>query len=462
MKLYRNAIILVIVLGLLVGGYVILKNSDSGSTSAPSTSTTDTTTKITVLQTNSDTISEIAVANKNGKFTFTKKGSSWNYAEAAKDFKFNTAMGDIYAESLSNIQAESIIEKNASNLAQYGLDKPVTVSIKTNSGVINVVEIGNMTPTKEGYYLKLKNSNMVYSVDPAISDYVILKPDDIRDTALFTSNSSDVVSISLQKKGEDSFTAKKSDDNTWNMISPVVGGIDSSNMSSILDGITGTAIVNFIDNKDIDLDSFGLKVPEYTLVVQTVKEKITLLIGFEDRQNALIFARLGDSNKIFTVDANNFTFLDKPMKELMQSLVYLQNITDVTNITLEMDGKTTNSSVNSDPNSKEDSFTLNGKSANAMDSDDSYIFKQYYQALIGVKFDDVSTKPKPAGKPEITITYTRKAGLGNVKLEYIPMDKDYYYVLKNGKDMNVVVLKKQFSDKGGIRDELNILKKSIK
>ena len=136
-----------------------------------------------------------------------------------------------------------------------------------------------------------------------------------------------------------------------------------------------------------------------------------------------------------------------------------------------MDGKTVSNIIQTDkgdPKAKvdadkdKDKFFVDGIDASGKDSDDNQPFRTYYQALIGVLLDSVEIGAVPTGAPEIIIDYTLNVAPGRMKVEFIPKDKDYYYVVKNGVYSNILVQKSQFDKPEGVRDSYKKLMDFLK
>lgn len=463
MKLYRNAIILVVVLGLLVGAYMIFGKNKKENNSVQGTTTGSETKKAEkVFSADTEKIIEFTVQNKNGTFVFTKKGDSWEYPAGEKGFRLSSEKVEAMVSSIADVDSEEVIEKNATDLAQYGLNNPINVTIKTKNGKTTVLQVGSSTSSGDAYYIKLKDSSKVYTVGAYACDSLNFDKNDITDITLFSSNADDITKFILEKQGQLPITMQMKN-KTWHMTAPVEGEIDSDMMNKMLSGLTQSTIVSYVETNAADLSKYALKDPHYVVDVETAKTKTKLLIGKEDKVNGLFFARLDGSNDVFTIDSDNYTFVDKPLKEFIIPLVYLQDINHVSKVVVELDGKKTVCNIESDKNDlSKETFTVNGKDANMEDEKGYSVFRQYYESIIGVTFDTIEMGAKPTGKSEFTITYTYKDGSAPVKIEYIPKDKDYYYAVKNGKYTNFLVLKKELNDSDGVRAMYSQLMKALK
>lgn len=451
MKLYRNAIILIVVLALMVTGYVFLKNKKSAG-NANEASTTETET-VKIIDVAADKAQEITIESKDSKLIFGKKEKDWVLTQPS-DIKVDSSAVSSLTSDILALNADKVIEENAADLSKYGLATPGTkVTVKLTDGSLKVLEMGDSTPTKDGYYVKLQGSNKVYTIGSYTGDRFVNTKKQIRVKTLFEGKAEDVTAIGMEKGGKVVFVAKKSGED-WSLTAPIEGSVNTSNLGPIIDASVGTSITEFVEENPADLDKYGLKNPSYALEVETKKDgKVKLLLGKEDKQNSCYYAKLDGKNDVFTVATSAFNFLDKPLKEIIDVFAYIVNINDVSNIVVDMDGQTTNIGIETNKDDKDkDKFTVNGKDATMKDQKGDQPFRKYYQALIGVTLSEIEIGAVPTAKPEITFTYTLKKAPGTMKVEFIPKDDRSYYVVRNGKYSNIVVDKKKFDEPEGVRD----------
>ena len=175
MKLYRNAAILVVVLALLFGAYWFLKDR------IPKEETTEETKTIKLTDYTDDKLSQISVENKDGVFVIEKKDTNWVLVSPT-NIKADSSKLSSISTNASSIMADKLIEENPKDLSIYGLDKPVTVTIKPKEGNEKVVLIGSLTPTKGGYYAMVKGEAKVYVIDSYTAEKLLFGKNDIRDT----------------------------------------------------------------------------------------------------------------------------------------------------------------------------------------------------------------------------------------------------------------------------------------
>ena len=225
----------------------------------------------------------------------------------------------------------------------------------------------------------------------------------------------------------------------------------------------GVAVKEFIEDNATDLSKYGLDKPAYKFTFTTTSGSITMLsLGTEKTKGSDMYAKLDGSNDVFTIDTTAFTFLDKPFKEIIETFVYIVNIDKVNKIEIDMDGKKTILGIETykgedgKTDTDKDKFTVDGKDASGKDAKDDQPFRAFYQELIGIGLDDVAPDAVPSGNAEITITYSLKEAPGTMKVEFIPKDANYYYVVKNGKYTGIIV------DKTKESFGIGAMKKSLK
>jgi len=480
MKLYRNAIILTLVLAILVGAYVFLRSRENAGNDGNIQTDSNT---ISILELEKDKITEITLENESGRMVFVKTLVEKEKTEEDKEdeddkedkddagdkkeveyeevwvasepegMKINQSKIGSITYAVSSLDATKLIEENASDLAQYGLDKPATISVKLENNEVKTVEIGNRTPSDSGYYVKLKGESKVYVISSYDGGLLRSKYNDVRDKTLFTETADDITEFSLERGGKTAFKTKKTGENEWKLTEPIEASVKSGSIETILQSFMGTNASEFVERDASDLSKYGLDSPKYAIGLGSSKGTTTILLGNEKTKGSEIYAKFADSNEVFVLYESALNFIDKPLKEVVDVFAYITNISDVEKIVVEMDGQTVVSEIKTDPeDSDNDKFYVNGRDvSDVRDSSDSQLFRKYYQGLIGITMSELDIGAVPQGEPEITFTYYRKKDPKEVKVEFIPRDDIYYYVVRNGQYTNIIVAKDKFDAPDGPR-----------
>jgi hypothetical protein len=463
MKLYRNAIVLIVVLGLLIGAYVVISktNSNSSSSTTPQGNNKQV---MSVTNFNKDDITEIDIANKDQKYVFTKNKDTWKVVTPVIS-KVDTSKIDAIANDISNIIGLKLIEENASDLSRYGLDKPIKVSAKLKDGSTKAVELGRKTPTEEAYYAKLAGTNKVYTIGIYTGDDFSVTLNDLKDRGVFSSiKSADIKGFTLSKSSSLVFSVNKVTDSNWEITAPIKGSANMDKLSPILDSIPQFSVKEYVNASSGSLQNYGLKTPAYSMNIVTKSGTTKVLLGDEKVKGSEIYAKLGDSSDVFVMDETTLNFIDTPLNSIMDTYLYVASFPDIEHITLNIDGKTIDSKIQSASvkDSKNDKYTVNGKDATGLkDTDGEKLFNKYARTLMALSLSDLEISAKPQGKANITLTYFLKKAPGKVKFEFVSKDSSYYYVVKNDKYTGMLISKSDFDAKGGIRETYKKLLKDL-
>ncbi|HEX2938995.1 MAG TPA: DUF4340 domain-containing protein, partial [Ruminiclostridium sp.] len=150
-KQLRNLIISLCVVVLVIAGVVSIKLFTKNSKSSSSSSTP-------TIQVFKSDIKKITTLHITGKDDITIHQANSKYSVDGLDQKIlnqDTALNTF--TTASSITADKIIDKNAANLSQYGLDKPkCTVEITGDKNA--TLNFGNNTPSNDGTYVNVKGS----------------------------------------------------------------------------------------------------------------------------------------------------------------------------------------------------------------------------------------------------------------------------------------------------------------
>lgn len=457
MKLYRNIIILVAVSLALVGALVAVNRFSKDDTAVEKGDKS-----LVLSEFDSEQVTELIVESTEGKFVFKKKDTEWEMTSGG-NFPLNIQNLESVISNSSDLKAYKLIEENAVSLDKYGLDNPYIVTMKMSDGTQKVLEIGSMTPTKEAYYMKTSDSNNVYAVYSFIADFVIATKDELRNKNVFDVFSTDVIKFELDRKGKKVFSAEKSDERGWQLKEPIKGNANLVRLTTIFDTFVRATASTYIEENAQDFSQYGLDNPQYVVEAATAEAKVKLFLGKSIEGDSIYYARLDGSNEVFTIDKSLLSFIDIKAIEVIDTLVYTPFIYDVSEVVVNIDGKTIVSQIESDSaNTEADKFTIDGLAVMDKGEEAEDAFRNYYRSLVGIYITDIELLDvKPAGTSEITITYTLEKAPGKMVIEFIPKDDKKYYVLENGEYFGKVVNKSSFDEGDGARKNYEKLMKLL-
>lgn len=170
-KKMRNLIIGAVVLLLLIAALVfLLLNPKEVEESSEEVSTVSTTV-VSLVESDADTVKEITVTNPVGSYTIERISEATDDAKAVyaiaelEGFTENTSEYTSLIGQFCNFSASRLIEENAPDIAKYGLSSPShTVTLIYDDGTKHEFRIGNQLPTGSGYYMMLDDDKNVYGL----------------------------------------------------------------------------------------------------------------------------------------------------------------------------------------------------------------------------------------------------------------------------------------------------------
>jgi hypothetical protein len=201
---------------------------------------------------------------------------------------------------------------------------------------------------------------------------------------------------------------------------------------------------------------------DYTLDGRQYK----LSLGNKSPSGNAYYAILNDNNLVFTIAESSFTFLDKPIEELVASFIHLQNIKEVSELVVTFDGRTDITKMKVDQ--KDDYlsvYNFNGTELTG-EEDEDYVsaFKKYYQGAIGFYVDKIDLNATPVlQNPDVTVVFTLTTG-EIIKVELVSDQEGvYFYAFKNGQYTGMKVRKKQLDDESykGLRITRKLLDEKL-
>lgn len=457
MKLFRNAVILIVVFGVLFGAYYFLshkktKENDAALETGQSA--------IKVMSVEKEDITSVEYNNPNGKFTIKFDGKNWTI-DPAFEFKIKYNNANSAAIDMSTIVADKVIEENAADLSKYGLDKPSSVTVTLKNGTKKTIEVGSKTPTNDGIYVKMQGESKVYMVGEYYLDKLTLTKGKLIETQLLPVEASTISNYKISKNGNVVFALNTKDQQDIDITEPVTEKAEANKVTPVFQGIVGLNIVDIADENPTDLAKYGLDKPAYTLEYGTTQSSIKLEIGKDVEKDKTAYAKFAGGKAVFTLDTTPLTFLDLTLDNIVSSFVFLPNIQDVNKIELNIDNKNIVCDISHSADKKDETFKVNGKDANMKNAGGDSLFRKLYAGMVGIIMNRYEPNAKPTGTPEVSIKYYMNDSKV-VTVGLISKDNNYYYAMKDGVYTSRVILKSKFDEPDGLRTTLNDLLKELK
>lgn len=455
-KQFRNLIISLCVVVLLIVGVIVGNKIVGGSSSSSSSESDSSSSTITVFKVASTDITKLHVKTSKDEYTINQANGKFSLEGLSNDILSQDTLS-CAVSAAADIEASKLVEKGASDLSQYGLDKPAKYVDITTKDKIVTVNIGNETPLKDGTYLCLKGSSDVYKVESSTvisfedskTDYVNLSICGVDSSELAnittlefagTARSTPIVLVENTSSASSSTSSSSSTAPTYKMQSPYNYPLDSDKTTSVLEkleSLSASGVIS-LDVSDANLQKYGLKNPEYTFSATNKGVKMTLDFGkpYEENGTTYLPLVLEGTPVVYKIDSSLIEFYNYTLTDLCSTLLFTEYIDDVKSITVTKGSE----SYTINLAGTDDNLTGTYGSKKLETSN----VRKFYQALVGIAIEGEASKPANASTyAKVVVTY-RDNSRAATTLEFFSIDsrrsfwsidgKGSFYVLNSSID----------------------------
>lgn len=448
MKIYKNILIIVIVLAVLTGVLVYVNNIPENNTEEPP-QIQEKTEYIDVLKLDQNNIISINVKTPEDNYTVTKNNDGLSLSNSS-NLKINpNALRTLY-NSYSYIYAEKLVTEKAEDAHMYGFDSPkTTVTVTLNDNSKKIIHIGNDAIDGMGSYLKIDGENKIYlrssyginSLAPKYDSFIDLNVLDVKPTEY-----QEFSHVNIEKAGNKGIEIKAYKNGTgenmsisWKMTKPAFadanGVILSNRILTPLESFTADGV---IEAHASDLGRYGLNTPYAKFSIGTDNNSQNFVFGKETE--GYRFFMLDSYDTVYIASVDKTSFLDIAYIDLMSRLVHTENIKNISKVEIKTSDKNYTLKI-----SGEERF-INGKKI------DKNAFAKVYENVISISFNSVDTAISSSSKPDVTIKYTRNDGT-KCTVSFIPVSARNYLALVDGKGNSIV-------NKSSVLDVIDFIEKT--
>lgn len=410
-------------------------------------------------------VSKAAITNESGSFTISYDNKEdvyklVGYEDLDLDADTATTLTDCGAliTAMDKVQA-------VGKLNDYGLDKPkASATFTYHDNTSATLHVGNLTPTEDGYYVRLQDSNDVYVCSQSAVESFLLTAGQLVETTLIaapTVKTDDKDGIAVLKDvaitgaaHSQPLTVRRtsSDDKgeflyfSHLIVKPYLRGVNetvSQELSSFNSLVASGAVV--LHPTKQQLKEFGFDNPhtvaDITLAVETSPKEesssatepkpgesnVTLIYYGLTKHTIRVGAVTKDNHYLVMVDDIDAIFLvanttlacivERDYENTVSQLLFLKDITALGRITVVSGGKEYPFALTHHPG-KENSdekltVTLNGKTT------DTAQFRTLYQLMMGLeRYDTVDALP--ASDADLSITMYNTDGSVYLTTTFFP------------------------------------------
>ncbi len=267
------------------------KDSADGEESQSST--------ISVLSYDRDSIAEMTIKNENGEFTIRNAVAGFTIDDYA-EFRQNSTVMGAAGRCVTAINAQALVEEHAADLEKYGLadgSPKAECDVTLKDGTKYSVYFGIDSPEGNTRYMRLADSDSVYTVLSNSSGYFYYRPEDFLSLSvteeLTNNNTAPTIDHLVITRRDFDFDVEFIDDSKNHsiddvgaassqvMISPVYAYLDITNSNAIIYGIWGLTAMNVavVRPTEAQLEEYGIADPFCEVNLDAELQNYNLKIG---------------------------------------------------------------------------------------------------------------------------------------------------------------------------------------
>jgi hypothetical protein len=274
---FKGTLILLVVC-LLLGGYVYFYEIKGGEKREKAKEAEKQIWKI-----DSQSLQQIELFSAGQHITAVRQGiSDWKLT-SPRTLDADSDELNALANSASNIQRDSVLEPNATDLTRFGLNPARSgLKLKTKEGKEYAIDFGITNPTGSFAYAAVPGKKEVSLVSTSVVSAFDKKPDDLRNHKVLSFDQPEAQSLSIRSSKGNLELEKDSNDRWWIMGKEKIAA-DSPGIRGILNGLSLGRIKEFFNDTPEDYQTLGLEKPLIDVRVTYGKNRAIkhLVIGSE-------------------------------------------------------------------------------------------------------------------------------------------------------------------------------------
>ena len=271
-------------------------------------------------------------------------------------FEYDTSKFRSMMYTVTSISAVNLVEEDAENLSDYGLDEPTAV-VKTyysDGSEVDII-IGSQAPVDENYYCMTSESNAVYTIGSYVDSLLVRRPIEYRDITLFPAYTEEDIYTNLdwvritERDGSCIETILDTNlDNEYNtegsqyvMLQPYqVSGNDTTIKSNILDVVSTLSLGSIIEDiTEEEYAEYGLDNPAKLEMTDISGNSVSLLIGDTCPNSDYTYCMIEGTDTLITCTSTAFEWMGVNYVQFMLRTVWSYDIERLQSVEIDVDGE---------------------------------------------------------------------------------------------------------------------------
>ena len=297
MRGLKSTLFLIVVLGALVGYIYYLNGRD----------TSDSDLERAFTEINAEDIEEVQIKSADGETSRARKtDGTWTLVEPVDAAADQSELSSI-ATGLASLDIQRVVDENAADLSQYGLEPArVEVGFRTSGSTeMRRILLGEQTPTGGDLYARFPDQKRVFLVSSFVDSTLNKNTFALREKNVvkFERDKIDRVEVAA---GTRKVVLTKSG-TEWRLVEPLAGRADFAAVEGALERLSSAQMEAIVEPEGGDLKKLRLDPPIASFSAVAGSARTTLLLG--ETENAVIYAKDAARPLVFTVAPTLYTDL---------------------------------------------------------------------------------------------------------------------------------------------------------
>lgn len=224
----RNLVIAAVLLAALSGAVWYAKKHPASGSSPATTAT------VKVVDIPATQIQQITVKKKDASpISLKRENGKWQITEPQAYPADQDTVSSLLS-ALAPLDADSVVEEKAADIAKYGLNAPsMTITLGLSGGKKDAIEFGDDAPAGSLVYAQHGSNAKVFALSTSAKSSFDKSVNDLRDKKLLTFNTDKLTSVELDStKGPVSFA--KNNHGDWQIVKPAAARADSLQVEELI------------------------------------------------------------------------------------------------------------------------------------------------------------------------------------------------------------------------------------
>ncbi len=285
-----------------------------------------------------DDVSSIYLKNYDNTFLLELGPSGWEMKEPLETGG-DDGVVDLILTTLVNSRIERTVIDSATELAPFGLDKPlVALSIATDAVHYDTLYMGGHNPTRSFVYSRLSGQNKVFMVPAVLFNNTSKKLLALRDKSVLNFSKDEITRVLLTR--EDDALLFERDGDSWDISEPVSVRGDKGKIERVINGLSNLKAIEVASEDGEDLHRYGLDPPWGRVDLFSGDDvKVESLILGNARANGNLYVKDVSRTHVFVVPPQTIRLITDDLEVFRDRRVLQFDRDDVTGITLTYPGR---------------------------------------------------------------------------------------------------------------------------